>query len=242
MNHRNNIIKLIQEIGYRHGTWQVYSDFLELGAIAISNAVDKSQFSEREKRYLETVSKYSKDEVMKITQVFKELISALEVDIEDVLGRVYQELGLGNKWMGQFFTPFQISLAAGKMMLHDLKDTIKTKGYVTVNEPTVGGGSMILGLCKAMLEEGINYQKHMLVVAQDLDIRAVFMSYIQLSLAGVPAIVIHGNSLLVEERSLWYTPMYVIDGWEYKFMLDKIIQKKAEDKKTQKPKKDKKAG
>lgn len=238
MNHRNNIIKLIQEIGHRHGTWQVYSDFLELVAIAISNAVDKSQFSEREKIYLGTISKYSKDEVMKITQVFKELISALEVDIEDVLGRVYQELGLGNKWMGQFFTPFQISLAAGKMMLHDLKDTIKTKGYVTVNEPTVGGGSMILGLCKAMLEESINYQKHMLVVAQDLDIRAVFMSYIQLSLAGVPAIVIHGNSLLVEERSRWYTPMYVIDGWEYKF----ITIQKEDDKKTQKPKKDKKAG
>lgn len=212
MNHRNNIINLIQDIGYRHGTWQVYSDFLELAAITISNAVDKIQFSEREKRYLETISRYSKDEVIKITQIFTELVNALEVDIEDVLGRVYQELGLGNKWMGQFFTPFQISFAAGKMTVHDLKGTIKRKGYVTVNEPTAGGGSMILGLCKAMLEEGINYQKHMLVVAQDLDIRAVFMSYIQLSLAGVPAIVIHGNSLLFEERNRWYTPMYVIDS------------------------------
>ena len=138
--------------------------------------------------------------------------------------RLYQELRLGNKWLGQFFTPFQISLLSGKMMLHDIKEKIKKYGYITVNEPTVGGGSMILGMCKAMLEENINYQNHMLVVAQDLDIHSVYMSYIQLSLAGVPAIVIHGNSLLVEERSRWYTPMYVMGEWQIR-NLNYILQK-----------------
>jgi len=242
MNHRDNIIKLIQEIGYRHGTWQVYSDFLELAAIAISNSVDKSQFDEREKRYLETINKYSKDEAIKIAHIFNDLIEALEVEAEDVLGRVYQELGLGNKWMGQFFTPFQVSVAAGKIMLHDLKDTIRREGYVTVNEPTAGGGSMILGLCKAMFDEKINYQEQMLVVAQDIDIRAVYMSYIQLSLVGVPAIIVHGNSLLVEERSRWYTPMYVFGGWKYRLMLNKIMQKEEPKDSEKDNKKDKKAG
>jgi type I restriction-modification system DNA methylase subunit len=223
-NNKNKIIRLIQDIGYKHGTWQVYSDFLELVAIAISNSIDKNQFNTREQIYLQTIKKYSINESMKIAEVFTALVNALEVDIYDVLGQVYQELGLGNKWLGQFFTPFQISLLSGKMMLHDIKEKIKKYGYITVNEPTVGGGSMILGICKAMLEENINYQRHMLVVAQDLDIHSVYMSYIQLSLAGVPAIVIHGNSLLVEERSRWHTPMYVMGGWQIRD-LNYILQK-----------------
>lgn len=42
-------------------------------------------------------------------------------------------------------------------------------------------------------------------VAQDIDIRRVWMAYIQLSLYGIPAMVIHGNTLTMEEWDRWYT-------------------------------------
>ena len=49
-------------------------------------------------------------------------------------------------------------------------------------------------------------EKKTLLVAQDIDIRCVWMAYIQLSLYGIPAVVIHGNTLTMETWSQWYTP------------------------------------
>jgi hypothetical protein len=43
-------------------------------------------------------------------------------------------------------------------------------------------------------------------------IRAVHMAYIQLSLLHVPAVVVHGNTLSLEEWGYWYTPAHILDG------------------------------
>lgn len=50
------------------------------------------------------------------------------------------------------------------------------------------------------------YRHNTFFVAQDIDIRCVWMAYIQLSLYGIPAMVIHGNTLTMEEWDRWYTP------------------------------------
>jgi hypothetical protein len=42
------------------------------------------------------------------------------------------------------------------------------------------------------------------------------MTYLQLALYGVPAVVIHGNSITCEEFSRWYTPVYILGGWVWK--------------------------
>jgi len=39
------------------------------------------------------------------------------------------------------------------------------------------------------------------------------MAYVQLSLYGIPAVVIHGNTLTLDEWSHWYTPLYILHGW-----------------------------
>jgi hypothetical protein len=36
------------------------------------------------------------------------------------------------------------------------------------------------------------------------------MAYIQLSLYGIPAMVIHGNTLTMEEWDRWYTPCALV--------------------------------
>lgn len=53
-------------------------------------------------------------------------------------------------------------------------------------------------LSREMLSQGVNYQQTH-VTAVGVDIRAVHMAYLQLSLLHVPAIIIHGNSLSLEE-------------------------------------------
>lgn len=214
--HVKNIVKLMRELSYRHSLWTVFKDFIELSAIAISNAVDGRKYNERENRYLEVIGSYSKNEADIFPKMLSELILELEKEATDVLGKIYMELDLGNRWKGQFFTPMSICKACGAITVSDLKDTIKRKGFITVSEPACGGGAMIIGLALAMQEAGLNYQQSMLVTAADVDIMAVHMTYVQLSLLGIPAVICHGNSLTCEEYSHWVTPTYVLGGWRWR--------------------------
>ena len=76
---------------------------------------------------------------------------------------------------------------------------------------------MIFGGLNAMREYGLNPCTQALVVAGDLDIRCVHMTYIQLSLYGIPAIVVQQNSLSREMFGKpWYTPIFTVNGWKYK--------------------------
>lgn len=216
MSHKKEMIKLFEKVSYRHNLWTVYSDFLEMSAITLSNSVDFINRSKREKRYMDIISGYSREEGKIFPELFAELVMALEEETSDVLGEIFMELHLGNKWKGQFFTPIHVSKAMGMVILSDIDKVIKEKGFITVNEPTCGGESTIIGLALALQEKGYNYQKDMVVTAVDLDIKAVHMCYIQLSLLGIPALVLHGNTLSMEMYEEWRTPFYVLHGWQFK--------------------------
>lgn len=215
--HRKNLIKLIQAFAYRYDRWQVFGDFVEMSAISISNAVDLAQFVRREARYMEIASKYTPEELGRFTGMLGELVMELEAGAADVLGEVFMEMDLGSKWHGQFFTPYHLCRAMTGILVDDaMRDLIKARGFIRANEPACGGGAMIIALAEEMKLAGLNYQKSLHVVAQDLDIKAVHMAYVQLSLLHVPAVIIHGNTLSLEERSRWYTPAHVLGGWEWR--------------------------
>ncbi len=216
---RKELMDLLRTLAYGHDLWAVFSDFVEMGAICFSNGMDLLQMETREARYMEIAKSYNKDDLTRFSHALGALTEALEIArFDDVLGSVFMELELGNKWKGQFFTPYHICYMMGKMTLSGLnpESEIKRKGFVTVNDPCSGGGAMLIGMAQAMQDAGINYQQHMYVYAQDLDIKAVHMAYIQLSLLHVPAVVIHGNTLLNEERSRWYTPAHFMGSWDIK--------------------------
>jgi type I restriction-modification system DNA methylase subunit len=208
-----NIIKDIQNLSGRHSTWKVFSDFCEMSAISISNTVDKTHYDERENRYLEIVKQYDKKEIELFPIMFDNLVSALDEcfengKLEDVLGRIFHALELHNEWKGQFFTPMVVCDMMGEITLQHPGKIIKERGYITVEEPACGSGATLLGIANSLKNRGYNYQKHMVVTATDIDLKCVHMAYIQLSLCGIPAVVIHGNSLTMEEWSKWYTPLY----------------------------------
>jgi len=83
-------------------------------------------------------------------------------------------------------------------------------------EPTCGSGVMVTSMCKAMKKVGLNYCTQPVITAVDIDPKCVFMTYIQLALYGVPAVVIHGDSLACKEWSRWYTPFYILNGWVWR--------------------------
>lgn len=69
---------------------------------------------------------------------------------------------------------------------------------------------MVIGAIWAMQRKEFDYRHNTFFVAQDIDIRCVWMAYIQLSLYGIPAMVIHGNTLTMEEWDRWYTPYALV--------------------------------
>lgn len=217
------LVRLIEQAAQRHSIWQVFSDFLEMSAISISSPVDPVHWEEREKRYMETIKRYSREELDLFPQMFEGLVEALEQctqegRLDDILGKVFHELELHNKYKGQFFTPMSVCDMMGMISADgtDIAHALEKQGYFTVCEPCVGSGAMILGMVNALSKMGVNYCQQMVVTGVDIDLKCVHMAYLQLSLYGIPAVVIHGNSLTCEEWSRWYTPVYVTQNWVFR--------------------------
>lgn len=55
---------------------------------------------------------------------------------------------------------------------------------------------MIIAAAAVLNEKGINYQNILEVVAQDLDWKGVYMCYVQLSLLGISAACVQGDTLM----------------------------------------------
>ncbi len=210
---KRQLTKLLESMTYRHSTWDIFSDWVEMMAISISNSCDKVHFEAREKRYMDIVRKYSKEELNKFAEAFACLVNTMEHDgLRDILGETFHELELHNKYKGQFFTPFHVCECMAEITIGD-HPKLNDKGYITVCEPCSGSGAMVIGAAGAMHKAKLNYQKQMVVLANDIDPKCTHMCYVQLSLLGIPAVVTNGNSLTVEEWSRWYTPMYLMDNW-----------------------------
>lgn len=214
--HRQNIVKLFRSLGYRHDAYRLFADFCELAALSLANAVDLAQREGREARYLEIVKGYTREEMELFPRVLAEVTLGLEQGATDLLGAVFHDLELHNKYQGQFFTPFEVCRMMASMTIGSeakLRQLIEQRGYVTACEPACGAGAMVIALAEGMRELGINYQRHLHVTAVDVDRKAAHMAYIQFSLLHIPAVVVVGNSLTLEEREHWYTPAHVLGGW-----------------------------
>lgn len=215
---RKQIVKYIRDLSHRHSAWNVFSDFVEAAAISLSNAVDLAQAPEREARYLEIVKRYTKEEFAAFPAMLSLLTAALEDEPGDVLGVVFHELELQNKYVGQFFTPYELCRAIARMTIDadQMRQQIEERGFITCAEPAAGAGAMLVAFAQEMRDAGFNYQRHLHVTAVDVDLKTVHMCYLQLALLHVPAIVIHGNSLSLETRGVWYTPAHILGGWNWK--------------------------
>ena len=218
-DHQKLLLKLFGALAYRHSAWQVFSDFAEAAAISLSNAVDWPQRDKREERYMQIVQRYKPDELATFPQMLGELTLALEEGPSDVMGKTFHDLELHNKWAGQFLSPYHLCQMMAKMTLSDADDIrsrIEARGHITVQEPCAGSGAMVIAVAQCMRELGINYQRHLHVTAIDVDPKCVHMAYLQLSLLHIPATIIHGNTLSLEEFGRWYTPAHIMDGWHWK--------------------------
>ena len=212
-----DIIKKIESAIYRIGKYQLITDVLECGAIAISNTVDFSSYAEREEQYKKVMEKYQPEERKILSEVFTmiyQLLSSVVYDdgcFDDYLGELFMRCEQGNSGTGQFFTPYHVSKLMAKMILgSEVVEKAEKDEVITVNDPCCGGGGMLMAALDVLKNDyHINYTRNCFIDCGDIDRRCVYMTYLQLSLAGVPAIVKHQDAISRELWSVWRTPAYI---------------------------------
>lgn len=199
-DHKKEIIKTINSMSGSRSGYEIFSDWVSCMAIAIENSTHVFRneiWQEREKLYKDTMNRYTLEERQKFPEMLAHLTMAFEEGPDDILGKVYMESGMGSRVTGQFFTPFNISEMVARLSLETSIEQYE-KGElekITVLEPSCGAGGMIIAAAKVLQQRGINYQQAMDVVAQDLDWKGVYMCYVQLSLLGISAICVQGDTL-----------------------------------------------
>lgn len=196
MDYKKEISKIINSLSGSKSPYDIFVDWITIMALSLVNApcvIHDKVWHEREKQYQNIVQKYTKEDLSKFVNMFCLLTYAFEEKLTDWLGEIYMESGCGNKNTGQFFTPFNVSQMTASMTIPDDYDGSYP---LTVNEPSTGGGGMIVAMANALKEKGFNFQACMKVVAQDLDWKGVYMTFIQLSLLGIDAVVVQGDTLL----------------------------------------------
>lgn len=217
-------LRTFKELTYRYRRWQIWGDFIVMAACALSNPVDKSHYEEREARYLRIIKKYNKQEQKLFPELFAQLVMALEFNPEqDFLGGLYTALNLHDEGKQQIFTPYHVCELMAEITMDDVVQQVEEKGYITIDDPCCGAGATLIAgihVAKKRLEKaGLNFQNHILIVAQDIDEVVALMCYIQLSLLGVAAYIKVGNTLTDPMSSAdtmenyWFTPMYFSDVW-----------------------------
>lgn len=197
----------------------VFQDFIAICALLISGFIDPVHKTERVKALADVTKRYSGQEQRQLMTTFCELSKHYEDvskrgRISDLLGNAYSELGLAGK-MGQDFSPDSIPRILSRVTLPD-GCKLPIAGFFTILEPACGSGVLALGAAQRIADLGFNPCQHMAMQASDIDLRCVYMTYVQLALHGFPAVVIHGNTLTLEEYSRWYTPAYIMGKWVWR--------------------------
>lgn len=182
---KKKIIEKIQKMSGEYSVYAIFDDWISMYALATAQSVDYKE--DREANYFQIASKH-KGKLNDYCELNGMLIDAFEEKMEDVLGYIYMHLELGSSRTGQFFTPYHICQLMARMEYQE-------RDFYDINEPSCGGGGNIIAFAEELKRQGINYQRKMRAVCQDIDVRAVYMCYLQCSYYGIPAVVFQADTL-----------------------------------------------
>lgn len=222
--HKKALTSLLRDNAHRHRMHDVFPDFVELSALCFSIAIDKLQAEKRSARFADIAKRYTPEELARFPRMLAVLVLWLQCGHADRLGDLFMSLEIANHHGGQFFTPYEVSSLMAGLTLGDIRAQVKQQGFLLVNEPACGSGGMVIACADAIRAQGLQPHQVMHVTAVDIDVTAVHMTYLQLSLLGIPAIVIHGNTLTVDERAHWVTPAHVLERWDLRLRMRRIAE------------------
>ena len=200
---KKTFLKQLRSLSHSRSLHRLFSDWLEIAAIAmhqlpyISGELEKGdKFEQLEAQYMERIQPYSQDELTVFSELLSLIMVAYHNGFGDLLGELAGEENLLNKRSGQFFTPYHLCRAIAKMSFGDVEAQVKAKGGIlTVCDPAVGGGALVIASAEEVASQGIDPRAHLQFDCTDISRDAFNMAYIQLSALGLQAVVRHGNTL-----------------------------------------------
>lgn len=227
-----DLTKILTSIAHRKSSiHQVFADFVEMAALALSNRYDLSQFERRELRYLEIARQYDRAEMHQLCEALGLVAMAIHRTGRCAFEQLFTYLELGNKWRGQVFSPWHVSELLARMTItrEDVAERIAQHGFVTMADPCCGAGSMLLASAQVIEDAGYDYRKCLHVTAQDIDRRCVAMAYIQFTVMGLNAHVIEGDTLRLTSTDQWFTSGHLIGAWAGRLHPDRLAAALASD-------------
>ena len=201
--------------------WDVFSDFCEMAycALAQRTHADNKRREWLEGRYMSRVKKYTKEQAQSIADMMAMTALAIDANGEDFLGHIYEKEGFcDQKFGGQFFTPWELGRAMARLTFKNVRKI--RAPVITLSEPCCGSGRLVLACTEYMRELKIDPARRIWVDAVDSDIVCAQMTYIQMTFAGVPGIVRHGNSLHLTQQDAAVTAPGVLLLNDSKYLRD----------------------
>jgi len=188
------VFDLIEETSQRSGVsrGQAFEDFLQMSLCALSGG-------QMEEQYLQTVQRHIAGHKGKrgcdcIAEAFGRMIAVIEETRKDVLGDMFQG-GITYGEAGQFLTSESVCQLMARMTIEGVDMAPgETK---TVCDPCCGSGRMLLAAAEL--------RPHWEFIGQDVDLRCVRMTAINLALRNRYGYVIWGNSLSNDRRLVYRT-------------------------------------
>lgn len=133
-----------------------------------------------------------------LARLFGSVVAAMETtreEMRDILGDLFQG-GITYGEAGHFLTPEPIARMMARLTVADISAEA-ARDVKRVCDPTCGSGRMLLGVAEL--------HRHWEFHGQDIDLRCVRMTAINLALRNLTGYVIHGNGLVNECRLVYET-------------------------------------
>lgn len=166
---------------YMH-PYELYRKWLEAVWVFVNAPYDLDTFKK-------TLDAYTPEQGKEFGRLFNLYVDAVErLPYRDVLGSLFMELDVKSVQAGQYFTGFDLALFMARMQFskESFEAIVKEKGVVTVMDPAVGSGVMLLAFAsvvdEALGREGVNRLR---LYGNDIDLRCVHMCRIQLRMNGL---------------------------------------------------------
>jgi len=188
--------KILREIARKKSDLlSVYRDFCRMGACCLA-------LQTREEEYLEVVKNYTKEELDRIAGAFASLVNEMQDNpFTDILGVYYMEVGAKSvrDARGEFFTPKPVCSVMARMMV-DVEQVKEEGRPITVNDPAAGSGGIPLATAELFAPDHVNLLR---MTCQDISPLSCDMCYINMTLWGVPAKIIWGDTLRMTVEKVW---------------------------------------
>lgn len=213
MDYIKEFMAILQSLDKSKNIQTVFRDFLTLSTYSLAQPFYRSP--DIEQKYKLIIKDYTKEQAVEFSKLLAFLVEGLERKYQDFLGQIFMELGFGNARKGQFFTPYSVSKLMAEINVGNVEN-IADRELITLSEPCSGSGGIIIAFAESLKEKDYNYQNKLFVETIDIDEMCFMMTYIQLSLYGIAARVMLGDTLAYKFSQMIYTPMYFINGFSWK--------------------------